>query len=350
MIEYKILVKNSDGDNIGEFQTFRKLQFGKRLNNYGSCSFEVPVSDPKVSSLLALRLYTVWIYRIKDGDETLLWSGEQASRSANLDEKGDNWAQITCYDWLEQLNSRYTVNEKIYSFQDGSLIAKDLIDVTQADDYGDLGITFGTMESTTWREKTYTNQDILDALTSLANLDNGFDFELNNFKVFSIKNFIGLDRSDTLVLELGINIKKITYTEDFSKPATRALILGNTGDVGDSIRIERNDVTNEELYGLREYLYNESEVSELATLEATGDTVLAKNKLPLLTVSLDLVRNSTPTIEDFSLGDVLRLKIQKGIYNVDEKFRIFEWGISYGTDNTETLNLTLGNFRTEVLS
>ena len=346
MITYKVIVKDASGNNVGEFEKFRNLKFGKKLNNFGECSFEVPANDSKVSQLIALRVYSVWIYR----EGTLLWAGEQAIRQGDLDDRGDNWATIVCYDWLEQLNSRYTVAEQIYTFQSGSDIVWDLIDQTQQDTNGDLGITQGTLEESTWREKTYTNQNIMDAIVNLANLLDGFDFQINNSKVFSISNFIGIDRSDTIVLEYGTNVKSVRITEDFSKPSTRAIILGQTDEVTDQVRLERNDATQQTAYGLREYTQSVMEVSEVATLEATGDAVLRKYGSPLLKVSVDIVRSTTPTIEDFSLGDIIRVKIKSGIYNIDENFRVFEWTVSYDTDNTETLSLVLGNFYTEVFS
>lgn len=341
MIDYKIIVKDSSGNNLGEFDTYRNLKFGKKMNNYGMCSFEVPSKNTKVSSLIALRKFKVYIYR----DRVLRWAGEQAIRQGDLNEKADNWSTIICYDWLEQLNSRFTVAEVIYEYQSGSDIITDLIANTQAED--SLGITEGEIEETTWREKTYTNQNILEAIKSLANLSNGFDFEINNFKVLNIKNFIGIDRSDEIVLEYGVNVKSVNITEDFSKPATRAIVLGRTGEVSDQVRVERDDATQQTEYGLREYLQSNMEVSDIENLEDLGDSILRKNGSPLLKVNLDIVRGVSPTIDDFALGDIIRVKIKEGIYNIDEVFRIFEWKIDYDTDGTETLSLVLSNFYTE---
>lgn len=346
MNKYQIVVKNSNGDSLGEFEKFRNLKFSKKLNDYSECSFEIPVNEAKASDLISLRIYTVWIYR--NGD--LLWAGEQALRQGELNAKGDNWVTITAYSWLEQLNSRYTVNEIIYEYQDGTLIAKDLIDQTQADTNGDLGITFGTTPETTWREKTYTNQNVLDAITSLANLIDGFDFELTDAKVFNISNFIGVDRTDEVILEYGVNLKSAKITEDFSKPTNRAIVLGQTGTVGDAIRVERDDAAKETQYGLRESTQSMMEVSELTAIEAMGDSVLRKYGAPLLKVSLDIVRGKTPTIDDFALGDIIRVKIKNGIYNIDSSFRIFEWGLNYDANDTETLSLTLSDFHIEEFS
>ena len=346
MINYKILVKDSDGTNLGEIATFRNLKFEKRLNNYGQCSFEIPANDEKASDLIALRVYTVEIYR----DSVLLWAGEQAIRQGDLDDKGGNWVTIICFDWLEQLNSRYTVAEQNYTYQNGSDIAWDLIDATQDDTDGDLGITQGTLEATTWREKTYTNQSIMDALINLANLIDGFDFEINNSKVFNIKNFIGIDRSDSIVLEYGVNVKRARITEDFSKPATRAIVLGQSADVADSVRNEREDSGQMALYGLREFSQSLMEKSEPTAFNALGDSILRKYGSPLTKVNLAIVRGMSPTIEDIALGDVIRVKVKTGVYNIDRSFRIFEWQVEYRTDNTEILSLTLGDFYTEEIS
>lgn len=342
---YRIIVKDADGAKLGEFNTFRSLKFGKRLNNYGECSFEIPVNDDKASSLIGLRIYTIEIYRIdNDNTSVLLWAGEQVIRSGNLDSKGGGWATISCYDWLEQLNSRYTTAEVIYTYQNGTTIAWDLIDTTQGDTNGDLGIVSGTLEATTFREKKYTNQNIMEAIISLANLQNGFDFEITNSKVFNVYNFLGIDRRSTSVLEYGTNIQSIRISEDFSKPITRAIILGQTSEESDPVRIERDDTSQQAIYGLREYPMSQLEVSTEAILQDTGDAVNKKYGAPLTKYSLDIVRSATPTIADFALGDVLRLKVKKGIYNIDESVRVFEWNVAYNTDNTESLSLTLGNF------
>lgn len=340
MLEYKILVKDGDGDPIGEFDTFTDLTFGKKLNNFGECSFKIPTNDPKLSSLIALRVYTVEIYR----DGVLIWAGEQANREGELNEDGDNWCQITCYDWLEQLSDRYTVNEKIYEYQDGTEIFKDLLNTTNAD--SPTGITVGSTVPTTWREKTYTNQSVLDAMISLANMTGGFDFEVTNGKELNNYEFKGIDRSDEIILEYGINIKKIRLTEDFSKPATRAIILGSDGK--DQVRTEVDDLVAQGVYGLREYVFNQLEESEQTTFEDTGNAVLRKYGSPLMKVSMDLVRGITPTIDDFALGDIITLIVQRGTYDIKEPFRVYEWEVSYNDDNTETLKLTLSNFFNEL--
>lgn len=334
---YRIIVKNGDGDLIGEFKTFRNLTFGRRLNNYGTCSFEIPVEDPKAINLVALRIYTIDVYR----DALLIWAGEQAIRDGNLDSAGNNWCTITCFDWFEQLFSRYTDAEEVYAGVDAGAIAWDLIDTTQTE--SDLGITEGTIEATQNRDRTYNNQNIGEAIINLANVINGFDFNINTSKVFTVESNIGVDRRN-LVLEYGRNIQSIRITEDSSSLTNRAIVLGDSGDFSDPLRVERDDAPSQAIYKLREGLLTELDVNQVATLEDKGDALLRKRGEPLLKTSMNLIPSSNPTIADFSIGDVITLKVVSGVYDIQSAFRVFEWTVSVGTNDTETLDLVLGDF------
>lgn len=166
---YRILVKDQAGNFIGEFDKFRNLRFGKRLNNYGAASFDIPVGDAKAGTLVSLRRYTVWIYYEKDATKTLVWSGEQAAREGNLDDAGNNWCTIHCYDWLEQFSSRYTRATRSFDQIDAGEIAWTLIDETQqqiGDHFIALGPTYpieGTedLPVTFLDEQSYSSQNFI---------------------------------------------------------------------------------------------------------------------------------------------------------------------------------------------
>jgi hypothetical protein len=368
MINYRILVRDlrsirggtsipahipmsftADQTNVfmGEFQTFKNLKFGKRLNNYGSCSFEIKADDPKASSLISLRKYGVWVYR-DDGvnEAVLVWAGEMAAREGNLDNAGNNWVTIHCYDWLEQLNSRFSVYEKIYENTDAGAIAWDLINETQNDTYGDLGIILGEIEETTNRDRTYHNQNIMEAIIALANLSSGFDFEITNDKVFNVKTIIGEDKTDEVVFEYGFNVDSVKILEDFTHPATRAIILGEAIGEDELQRVEVDNSAYQLTYKLREYVFSETEEQELESFTERGLAVLRKYKSPLMKIDIDMIKTTTPNITQFSLGDMVKLKIKSGIYDIDSDYRIFEWDVEFGDDNAEKMSLILGDFIT----
>lgn len=525
-LNYRILVQDENGNYIGEFDKFRNLNFGKRLNNYGQAYFEIPVIDPKTSSLVSLRQYTVWIYLNDKGVSTLVWSGEQALREGVLDENGNNWATIYCYTWLEQLNARFTNSERIFTNVDQGEIAWELIDETQkstqestaklpttettvndgwdwfdvdgiedvggtaasaasnsvdysntdyikaegfgfsipteaiilgieveinrrggnsesplkkAKDYSlklirndtvvgddnadletdynyptyesvfygdssdlwgttwtptdindstfgvqfatqmlaetgtnsadidyikikiyynepnsdgpilanvnnDFGIREGVIQTTISRDRSYYNQNIMEALVNLTNVLSGFDLDITNDRVFNVYSTKGIDRTEDIIFEYGTNVVSAKVTEDFVGITNKAIVIGqSTDDTSDLIRIERNDTDSQTNYKLRESLDSEMDVSNTNTLEDKGDAILRKYSQPLLKVDMELVDNRI-NVTQFDVGDLIRLIIKNGIYNIDEEYRVFEYTVTYNDSNTEHLNLVLGKF------
>lgn len=524
MVKYRIKVKNSAGDFIGEFTVYRNLNFGKRLNNYGTASFEIPVKDSKTASLISPRRYTVWIYREEDGVSNLVWAGEQALRKAVLDDKKNNWAEIICYTWFEQLSNRFTEATRRYFQVDQGEIAWDLIDRTQrfidefeeatfgsndpddpydnteADDgpgsvgpafnfyqsfettlpaivrqislpfvkddlpvigtmrvslYTDnagepgveledsikdlssdlipdgaphtwltilyenddvqlaensiywlkfewtpaaenngwmrwpirsntwnehpvwsedeqvmdemngddeifqfyivldvpvedstnqtFGITRGSIEITTDRDRTYNNQNIMQAIINLSNVLSGFDFEITDEKVFNVANVIGTDLTDSIKLKYGLNVKSCTVTDDFTDPINRAIVLGEATDESTLQRVDRNDTDLQDLYKVRENVQSEMDVSEIETLQDKGDAMIRKYGTPLSSITVDIAA-STVKVIDFSNGDLIRAIIKSGIFDIDEEYRIFEWELKFDEKNAENLSVILGRF------
>lgn len=339
-VDYRILVKDSSGNLVGEFDKFRNLKFGKKLNNYGTCSFDIPAGDDKNSSLVSLRIYTVWVYV----DGTLVWAGEQAFRGGVLDEKGNNWSTIHCFTWLEQLRHRYTGAERAFTDTDAGQIAWTLIDETQNDgSYGDFGITQGTIEATIDRDRTYYNQNILEAITNLSDVLSGFDFEITDNRVFNVYGAMGENKISSIRLEYGHNVKSAKIEEDFIVPVNRAIVLGQAVGATTLTRVVRNDTDLQVLYKLRESRLSETDVSSTATLQDKGDAAIRKYGTALLKVDMELASNA-PRVDEFDVGDALTLVIKSGIYNIEEQYRVFEWQMSLDKQNKEHLSLLLGKF------
>lgn len=343
MVKFKIKIQDPDGDFIGEFETFKRLKFGKRLSNYGQAEFSIPVNIAKTASLIALRRYSVWIYREDENGEVLLWSGEQALRKSTLDSGKNNWATIQSFDWLEQLAGREVDGEVSFTGQERAQIGWSLINTTQGQTNGNFGATEGEIETTPTLDIDYNDDNILDALRDLSSGVDGFDFELNNFKVYNAKPMFGIDRTNSVIFEYGHNVKSMTITEDFVNPVNRAKVKGE--DIaGTTLRVIRNDTVLQGLYKIREKSYSELDRSEQSALESKGDAAIRKNGQALFKIDIDILPSVTPNITQFSLGDLITLKVKEGIYDIQEAYRLYEWQVEYTDNNTEKLSLVLGNF------
>ena len=346
MVEYTIKVKNSNGDFIGEFETFRALKFSKNLNGYGSCSFEVPVADLRGGLLIVPRRYSVYIYRRanKEYEGTLVWAGEQVLRNAHLKANGDDWIEVHCHSWFEGLYHRYTAQQVRFDQIDAGEIAWDMINTTQSEAHGDMGIVRGNIEETMRRDREYYNQNIGEAIVNLSNVISGFDFEITDEKEFNVYPVKGQDKSDEIVFELGMNVKEMDIKEDFVNPVNRAIILGEATDESDLQRIERENENFMQTNGLREGLLSEMDIADVRTLEDRGDAMLRKYQLPLTTITMGVLESSAPSITDFELGDLIRVIAEKGLYNINKEYRVFGYELTLGEKNEEALKLILGDF------
>jgi len=345
---YRIIVKDSTGAIVGEVDAFRSVKFSKRLNDYGEAEFDMKVTDEKALSFVDLRKNTIEIYREDNLSNTLVWAGEQALCRAKLTETGNNWATIHSFTWFEQLYHRYTPGSVEYgavgSEVDQGAIVEDMIDVTNTDD--PTKITIGTIVATFDRIRHYYSQNIAEAIINLANVIDGFDFEVTDAGAINIDSVIGTDKTDSVVFRYGHNIKNVDIIQDFTNPINRAIVLGEA--VGETTlqRVERDDPTLQTTYGLREGRLQEMDVSGLSTLEDKGDAAIRKYGDVLLKVEFELIRNITPSIDSFTVGDAIRLIVQNGMYSIDEQYRVYEWEVVFDADSTEKLKLTLGKFIT----
>lgn len=340
MKEYNILIKNSNDVAIGEFNSYQKIEFGKRLNNYGTANITLPINDSKASSLVALRRNTVWIYRGADN----IWSGEMALRKGELDNKGGGLITIYCFDWLEQLRNRYTEKDLRYDQVDQGEIAWDVVNRSQSQENGDFLFRRGVITHTKLRDREYHSQNILDILINLSKVIDGFDFEISNARLFNISPQIGIYRGATVKLKHGENMHAKSILEDFTNPVNRAIVQGQPIiEDPEILRVERNALTEQGIYKLREDLYSDLDISEEETFQEKGDALLQKYKQALIQIDIDITPTS-PKITDFSLGDIVPNIIKKGIYDINENYRIFEWKVTYTPDNVEKISLVMGKY------
>lgn len=364
---YTILVRDREGNKVGLAHPIKGLKFGKRLNNYGTAEFSIKVNDPMAGDLIDLRKNYIDIFRTvpegiayllqengdfllqESGDKLVLdkagkkvWSGEMAVTRSLLEANGNNWATIRCHTWFEQLYHRFTGVSRRFDGTDAGQIAAQLINETNSD--SDTGIKIGIIESTVARDRTYQNQNIAEGIMNLSDVLSGFDFEVDNNRVFNVYNIMGEDKTNSLAFQYGHNTSRVEIIEDFASPANRAIVLGEAIDENNLLRVDRNDISLQSEFGLYEARMIEDDVSTESTMNDKGDALIRKYGTALIKIDFDVVRNITPSIDEFDVGDGVRLIIKDGMYNIDEEYRVFEWQMEVGTDSSEKLSLVLGKF------
>lgn len=278
------------------------------------------------------------------GSKTSLW-GETFTPA---DINASNFGVVLSYTGNGSIINIHYVKIRIYygignivDVTDAGAIAWDLIETSQLKTNGNLGITEGTIATTQDRTRTYNNQNIMEAIINLSEVINGFDFEITDDKVFNVYTVKGTDLTDSLILEYGRNLQSVSIDEDFTTPCNNAIVLGEVIDETELTRVDRPDTTTQAKYKLREMVLSADNVIDEDTLNEKGDAMLYKYKEPLIKVDFEVSRG-TINVTQFSLGDLIRLIIKKGCYNIDSDYRIFEWTVNHENDNTEKLSLILG--------
>lgn len=337
MVEYQIVIRDKQGNILGEFTEWKGLQFSDQLNDYGSCRFKVPVTSVELQNLVSLRRYEVLVKR----NGTTVWSGEQVARYGELKANSPQYLTIESYTFLEMLNSRYTDSFIRYDNTDQGAILKDLVDTSQAKTEGDLGFTFGTVETTVSRDREYSNYNIMDAFINMSKVINGPDFYITHDKQINIVARKGIDKSKQVILEWKTNLESVMIDEDFVNPANQAILLGS-GFGGSQLTSTATDTSARAVYKLRQQRASEIDVSEPDTLFAKAQAIVRKYKQPLLKLTVNQLPETVPSFGTISLGDTITIRIREGVYNISNKFRVYGYEVRVDDDNKESISYLVG--------
>lgn len=330
---YQIFIRDKESNILGEITQYQNLKFSDKHNNWGQCTFQLPSISEELAELVALRRYETLVYR--NGD--IVWSGEQATRFGTLRANDPELITVTSYTFLEMLAHRTTIAYVRYDNTDQGLILKDLVDDSQDLTDGDLGFTFASITATMSRDREYYRYKISDAFINMSNNINGIDFYITHDKVIHIVEFRGIDQSTQTIFEFGVNILEAEITEDFSTPSNQAFVLGS-GLGSEQVEGSYIDTDARSVYKLRQQTISEIDVSSTDNLDDKAEAYVRKYKNSLDTISFTQIPNSQPQFGTISIGDSIRIKINKGIYNINNIYRVYGYEVQVGQNGEEYIS------------
>lgn len=327
--DYQIIIKDGSGTVIGELKDWSQVTYSKVLNDFGKCTFTVPVTASNLSTFIGLRRFTTHVYR----NNTRVWAGEQALFQGPLRTNSENNITLVSYDWFEQLYGRLIT--KVYDQIDAGAIFWDMINTSQNETDGDMGFTEGDIEATQPRDRNFSDDIIGEECKRLTNIINGIDFEITDDKVVNVFAQRGLDKTNQIVFEYGVNMQEITkLLYDFSIVSNQAIVRGE-GMGTQQQRVVRTDTTSRGIYGLRQRLITESNVSETTTLEEKGDAINLKYRQASIQLEFKQENNSSPEFGSIGLGDVVKARVDHGIHNINNNFRVYGWEVNFNSAGKE---------------
>ncbi len=302
-------------------------------------SFVPTNQNDAVRQWLRSSSYEVWLWR----EGTLVFAGPAVTRQAQLSDAGIVMS-LQCRDRLVYLARRVLdpKENRVYVDADQTLIAKDLIDTVQADDWSDYGIdTSGVSASGVLRDRSYEAGKVHrvgQRVEELAAVKNGFDFAYDpvtgSFDTYYPQR--GVDRTSTVILDRSNMIDPgATWSYGIEDIATHAYaISASTSAV---LLGEAENPSILATFGRADMAATFSGVTQQQTIDDHATRLVEERVAPLYVPAPQVLLVGFE-IEDFEIGDTVVVSYDYGLGLEDTAARI----VTRQTKIADDGNLTFG--------
>lgn len=333
---YKLVIAGLDGIPIEEVP-HNNLQYGYTLNDPGSLAWVMPIRHEKCTkALLDPGKREVHLYR----NGVRVWGGYLDDADS-----ADNENMRFAAHGFASRTQRWAIDTtKSYTNQDQIDIAWDLISWYQAKTNGSIGVTRGTAPSSgfvrTMKWLSYERVFIKSAIEEMALDDDGFDWEIDQFKKFNTfyKNR-GTTRSD-IIFEFGKNVTGLSVSIDATQMANNWTGLGSGEGASMCIAIA-TDGTAQATYGRLDGVVSLQELRSFGPLQRRTDGMLRQYKNPRWQPQLSLQLGTDAAYGTFGLGDSCRTIADYGYMTFDQSFRIIAMEFQISNEGREQCSVYL---------
>lgn len=324
------------------------VRWSRMLNGAGSIEFTLDM-EAITPDVYAPGKRELHLYRDDGGGEVLVWGGRLWVADVDHD-----WVRFMGLGWYETLRHREMAVD-FYKVDTEQLdIAWDLINYTQTQTGGGLGITQQVVaDSGITRTVLYCaeeRQNIAQAIEDLATADNGFDFDISPGKEWQVSHPVkGEDLSATVSLNTATTVQDLTYTIDATVVANEVAGIGDRKECEPIHYATVANIGSRDEYGLLQSTVSRSDIKEDGPLiNALARKYLklhkAARKAPVVKYPLSLDPNQagpSPVTGEFSLGDVIKLQASKGYATFADPFRVMAYTVVASQNGEERIELNL---------
>ena len=344
MTDWALYVADTGGDAIGELAgaTGRTVTF--KLDGPPEASWSVNGLHPDAAVLdeLTTDIYVRW------GGRTV----ERLRTGASQDTIGadGHTCSFGAVGYRGLLERRATFQALTYTGVDIADIAWDLVDYTQ----NRVGLAGGPVGISQGRSPSIADvnhvvpedKQIAEAINDLAGLGfgRGFDWEISSDLEFNVWERRGTDRD--FVAEYGSNVVAVTRSVDTAEYANAVRSSGADG-VASSTAAAVDLASRPE--GRMEAHLSNTDLTTTATVTATAASELVRhgNIVPSYVMTMAPGAWSPDLLW---LGDSATFVVQSGRLNVVGRDRVVEVAVSIGDDGGETVELTFGTRRLDMIT
>ena len=292
------------------------------------------------------------IVAIKDGD-TYLFAGPITNTSLQGFSDVDGSVGVECIGYLGMLKDRYTDAVRQYTSTDAGAIvignSSSLINYTQSKTNGHLGISKGSITTTTDRDRTYEYKNILEAIMDLTKVDGGFDFDFTYGKSASgdlDKVYLNIysnkgSYKSVPTLEVGVNVQTVSIMSD--KDIINQVDAVGAGNGEGVITYSVGDSTSQTGYTRREQMYVRKDISIPDTLQNHAKEIVRLLKVDNYVINVEMIDGKRPVLGEVDVGDIvdIELKAGSGYLNFKGQASIMEYGVNIGGEGEKHVSYKL---------
>lgn len=198
-----------------------------RLDNNldDGCLITFSARGDSLAAQLITELETdVWVYRLGQ----VVQRFRIVSLEQNWGADGDDVIDVVGICYRRILRSRFVRTPLSFVAETQGQIVADLIAHAQAADGGDLGITFGSLESTITRDRAYqAGQNIWDAITDLTRVEDGIAWDVDEDLELQVRLQTDYPTVSTPI-ELGSTARSLARPSSADQFANATIVTGNT--------------------------------------------------------------------------------------------------------------------------
>lgn len=168
----------------------------------------------------------IWLYR----GSNLFQRFRVASVEQSWDENGNDTVAVSGVCYRRLLQARHLPDDVTYAGVSQGAIVWDMIDRTQSEISGDLGITLGTTGPVVMRDAFYLKgQNIFDAITEYTKLADGIEWDIDENLELQIRQIATPPYTlHPQPIILGVNARRMSRPSSADRFANVAFVTGNT--------------------------------------------------------------------------------------------------------------------------
>lgn len=253
--------------------------------------------------------------RVRRGDNYLV--GGRIDYAVPTLSREDRDIAITANGFLNMFADRFVVIPdgeltKVFTADDAAQILWDIIDESQSQgDNWDFGVTQGTLQTIGNKDRTYDRtKNIKDAIVQMTEVTtSSMDIEFTHEKVFNAYTRLGSDLPEVILRYPGNVLPSSKIPMDAKAIKNHVTVLGSGLGAQATVESIEQDVPSQINNKVRQKILQMNSVQEEDTLSDHGEAEIQAGKDPLILPQLSVDLNGTVSIEDFWVGDSVKVEI-----------------------------------------